>query len=115
MTRKCNIISGNVPPPKLPIVGSQKFSEITCAAEPPADIDNFGKFWVTDSLQELVTAFHADPVEQENRAWLKCTDFPETVQINCRFHPFCDGGGLCSPGRWRPGNRGPRKLSKVRI
>ena len=70
-----------------------------------------GKFWVRESVERLLVAFRSDPAEQENLTWLQCTDHPEVVEINCRFRQFCDGGGLCSPGRWRPSNRGPPPAS----
>ena len=41
------------------------------------------------------------------------TPLPETVRVGHRFRPFQDGGGRCSPGRYRPERRPTPPLSAI--
>ena len=70
--------------------------------------------WVTNDEEKLKSAFVHSSKERWARQHVGATSNPETVRINSRFRPFCDGGGLCSPGRWHPEHRGTMRLPHYR-
>ena len=56
----------------------------------------------------------SDKGERHARAFCSTGTDPVILQVNAKFKPFTDGGGLCSPGRWPPAERQTPKLPQER-
>jgi len=54
-----------------------------------------------------------DVVNRAVMGFQPTTPWPETVRVGHRFRPFQDGGGRCSPGRYRPERRPTQPLTAI--
>lgn len=79
-----------------------------------SSIDESDFSWLTETKEDLQRAFQRSPAEQFAAQHVGTSEDPEILRINCRYRSFCDGGGLCSPGRWKPECRGTPLLQHYR-
>ena len=67
-----------------------------------------------NKLKELKTRLQASEEEKWAQEFVGAHVFLEILCTNVRYRPFNDGGGICSPGRWPPEQRGVSKLPVYR-